>query len=120
MSANLIGIGGIEAAEGKRGHVAQQRDETVDLVFGGFFALFGRGLASVADGAFGVEVLRDPAEGMLAGRPEMGALLLHRDGGRDKVLRLINTHEIGANRQHQRGLDVAGMEGVTSDYRSAT
>ena len=74
MSANLIGIGGIQAAEGKAVMSRRQGDKAVDLMSCGLFAFFGRGLAGVADGTFGVEVLRDPAEGMGACRAEMGEL----------------------------------------------
>jgi hypothetical protein len=59
-SANLIG--GMETAQRKCGHVAQQRDETGDLVLGSGSTLLGRRLARVADGAVGMEILGDPAE----------------------------------------------------------
>src|SRR5580704_16129688 len=110
MSANLIDISGVETAERECSHVTQQRNETFDLVFGGLFALLGRALAGVADGAFGVEVLRNPTEGMRAGRAELLELFLHGDRRRNEVLRFVHADEVAAKRQHKRGLDVAGMD----------
>ena len=39
-------------------------------------------------------------------------LLLHRDRRRDEVLRLVHAHEVLAEIEHQRGLDVAGVDAV--------
>src|SRR6516162_2669814 len=53
--------------ERKLRHVVQQRNERVSLVLGGQAAFLGGRRRGVAKRAFRVEILRNPAESMLAG-----------------------------------------------------
>ena len=82
-------------------------------------ALHERGLAllrrrqrRVAERAARMEILRHPGE---AGGPvgaEPFELARHGDGLRLRVRRLVHAHRAGLRRQHQRGLDVAGVDAV--------
>src|SRR5207247_6633454 len=57
-------------------HVAQQRDKSVGLKFCCKPAFFRGPARGVTDSAVGIEVGRDPSEGMRADRPQMRELLL--------------------------------------------
>ena len=75
-------------------------------------AFFRRGRGGVADRAVAIDVLRDPAEAVLAGRPQMRVVLLHLGGLGGEQLGLGHVDEIGSEMQHERGLDVAGVNAM--------
>ena len=68
----------------------------------------------VADRAVGIEVLRDPAESVLARRPQVRVVPLHLGGLRGKQLGLAHVDQVGPEMQHERGLDVAGVNAVSA------
>ncbi len=81
-------------------------------MLGGEAALLDGCERGVADRAVGVEVLSDPAEGVRAVRAQQAIVLLHGGGLGGKELRPAHVDQLGAEMQHQRGLDVAGMDAV--------
>src|SRR6266446_5710779 len=92
--------------------VPQQRDEPVGLMLGRKAAFFGSRRGGIAHGSVGIEVLRDPSEGVLAYGAQVLIAFLHFWGFRRKQLRLAHVHEIRPKMEHERRLDVAGIDAV--------
>ncbi len=77
-----------------------------------FFALFGRGLPGIADGAARVEILGLPGKrrGPLGRKP--AEFLLHRRGRGGKIGDRLQLHVLRIARQHDRGFHRAAMNAV--------
>src|SRR6516165_10849162 len=84
-------------------------------------ALLRRGHGRVAHGSVRIDVLRDPSEAVLVCRAQMLVTFLHLGGLRREQLRLGHVDEIGPEIEHERSLDVAGvnaMAGVEGGIKS--
>src|SRR5262245_36621761 len=101
-----------QLAQRKSRDVAQQRDEAVGLVLRRQATFFRGRCRGIPHGAIGIEVLRDPSEGVRADGPQMLKAFLHLGALRWKQLRLAHVHQIGPEMEHERRLDVAGVDAV--------
>src|SRR5436853_2274638 len=100
-----------QAREIEAMHVFDERDKSARAKVECGFALVERAGGCVSYRAARVKVLRHPAEAGGMARAQLRELAFHRDRQRLRAWHL-GAHRLGLEREHERGLDLAGMDAM--------